>query len=165
MPLSLPTLSDGLKSLEPTADVAVAANRLASAWTTYFMGASVAGVPVAGSLDAAKGAMVGALLGMAVPGASAVAIGAGVAAFWGVVIPLGASFWIVPPGVVTLAVPPPGIAAIPAGLTALFLANTLGALSKDDAAAAMAGILHASGGIGGIATVVTAGVPAPVPIL
>lgn len=167
MPLVQAALADGLKGLTPTADVSVAAEQLASAWTKYFGDASISGTPVGGSLDSAKAAMKSALLGMSAPGAAAAAIQSGVTAFWGVVAPAAATMWTLPPpATVVSAVPPPTLSAIAAALTGVFAGNTTGGVDLDTAASNVATVLHTNGGLGGISQVfVPPGPAAPVPIL
>ncbi len=167
MALVQATLASGLVNLAPTDVEATAAQNFADAWETYFMGASVAGVPV-GALSGAKSAMVGALTGMSAPAAAAASFQAGVIAFWGVIAASAASLWVMPPNTVPSATPPPTLSAISAALTAVFASNSADPTKTiAQAAASIAAVLHTNGGLGGIAVVqppLPAG-PVPTPIL
>jgi len=155
MPMSSATLSTQLQTLAPTGDEVTAVTRLAQAWQTYFSDAAAGAVPFVSTVPAAKAAMAAALVGMSVTGA--VAIQAGVAAFWGA---LAASPTLYFP-TATVVTPPPNLATIAAVLVPVFLANTVGSLSLQDACDAIAAVLHVAN-IGGSATL-----PGPVvtPIL
>lgn len=166
MALVQSTLADELANLTPVETEAQAILSFVAAWDTYFAGASVNGVPAAGgSYAAGLTAMQGALTGMSLTGA--VSIGAGVTAFWGAIAPLGATMFIVPPGVIVPPlVPPPTLGAISGLLTTVFAANTASSADAATAWANVAAVLHANGGIGGIASYLVAPAPpVPTPIL
>lgn len=163
MPLIQATLASGLQNLAPVDVEASAAQNFADAWETYFMGASVAGVPV-GSLAAAKSAMVGALTGMSAPGGGAAIIQAAITSFWGVVTASASTLWVIPPNVVPSATPPPGLGGIAAALSAVFASNSADPTKTiAQAAASIATVLHTNGGLGGIAIVQPPPVSSPIP--
>ena len=169
MPLSQATLASELASLVPTANEAVAVANLTTAWTNYFSGASVSGVPIAsGPLNAAKSSFQGALAGMSGAGAAAVSIQNAVTAFWAALVSTFAANWTIPPNTVIALVPPPTLGGIAAALTAMWSANSQNPnMTLQQAANSMASVLHTNGGLGGIATVQPPppAPPAPVPVL
>ncbi len=149
--------------MTPTSSEATAIQNFSNAWETYFLGASVSGVPtVPAALAAAKSAMIGAMTGLSVAGAAA--IQSGVTAYWGGVASAFAAIWIIPPSVVVAAIPPPGLGGIAASLAPVFASNSADPTKTiAQATAAIAAVLHASGGLGGIATVQPPPVAPPVP--
>ncbi len=161
------TLASGLANMAPTSVEATAIQNFADAWDTYFQGASVAGVPcTGGSTSAAKSAMIGAMTGLSVTGA--VAMQAGITAYWGVIAPAAVSVWTVPPNTTVSATPPPTLGAISAALTPVFASNAADPTKTiAQATAAIAAVLHANGGIGGICILQPPGPvpPVPTPIL
>ena len=164
MALVQATLANQLENLTPTGVEATAINALATAWDTYFQGASVTGVPItAGVTATAKTAMMGALAGMSVPNAGAAKIQAGITAYWATLVPLFATLWVIPPNVVTALTPPPTLAGIAAALTSVFASNTSSQATLAQAAANVAAALHTSGGLGAIAVVQPPLPAAPVP--
>jgi len=160
--LSESTLKTELEKLLPTGVEATAVSRLASAWTTYFYEAGVAGTPCAGgTLAGAQAGMEGALVGMSATGQGAAKMQAGITAFWAQVALQGATVW---PGSLAPYTPPPGLSLLSAALQAIFAANLAGGKDLSDAAEALASALHTGGGLGGVATM--PGVPPlPTPIL
>lgn len=160
------TLASGLANMAPTNAEATAIANFADAWTTYFQGASVAGVPAAGgTLAGAKSAMIGAMTGLSVTGAAAMQ--AGITAFWGVIASSFAAIWLIPPSVVVAAIPPTTLSGIAAALAPVFAANAADPTKTiAQATSAIATVLHTNGGLGGIATVqpppVAPTVPTPI---
>lgn len=152
--------------MAPTMIEAEAAQNFADAWEAYFLGASVSGVPVSGSLASAKSAMIGALVGMSLPGGGAAALSAGIGAWWGVIATAAPTLWLIPPNTVPSAIPPATIGGIPAALAPVFAANTAAGLPAPAAMANVAAVLHGLGGLGGMASVLPPAGPAvPTPIL
>jgi len=153
--------------MAPTSVKATAIQNFADAWDTYFQGASVAGVPAnAGALGAAKSAMIGAMTGLSLTGA--VAMQAGITAYWGGVATAFAAIWVMPPNVVSAATPPPTLGTLASLLTPVFASNSADPTKTiAQATAAIAAVLHASGGLGGIAVVQPPlpAPPVPTPIL
>lgn len=149
--------------MAPTSSEATAIQNFADAWHTYFQGASVSGVPaVPAALASAKSAMIGAMTGLSVTGAAA--IQAGVIAYWGGVATAFAAIWIIPPNTVVAAIPPPGLSGLAASLAPVFASNSADPTKTiAQATAAIAAVLHTSGGLGGIATVQPPPVAPPVP--
>lgn len=150
MPLSQPTLAAELRNLKPAKLEPTAISNLSTAFTNYFAGATVGGVPaVVLTLAPAKAAMQAALVGMSVPGAAPGKIQAGITAFWGVIAATAAAVWpgTAPPTV--SATPPPGLAGIAAAIVAAGAANVA---VKDIGAAAqaLAAAIHPTQ-LGGIA--------------
>ena len=160
MPLVPTALASAMEAMTPTDQEAIAIQNFAGAWETYFKDAATMGVPTTpGSLAGAKSAMIGAMSGLSTAGATAIL--AGITAFWGVVAGASASIW---PGTLS-AVPPPGLAGIPAALVPVFAANTAGNLAIDPAMQAIAGAIHPTQ-LGGIANwPPIPGGPGPQPIL
>lgn len=156
MTLVQATLASGLEDLEPTDSEATAIQRFVDAWEGYFEGASVQGVPVqAGTLAAALASLQAGLAGWSQDSAAAAAIQTGLTSFWTTLAPSAALIWLPVPNTVTPpAVPPPGLSGISASLTALFTTLTAsGTTTKEQAAAQIAAILHASAGVGGTVTI------------
>lgn len=125
MPLSQSTLASELAALEPQRLESLAASKFATAFTNYFAGSIVAGIPAnVATLQPARLALQASLAGMSVPGSAPLVIQQAIVAFWGVVIPTAILVWpgVVPP--VLGATPPPGLAGIAAAITAAGLANT-----------------------------------------
>lgn len=169
MPLVASSLASGIEALEPTESEADAIQRFVEAWDSYFSGASVSGVPVnAGTYATGLSAMASALVGWSAQNAAASAIQAAVNDFWSTIAPLGAAMWTLPPPAVVTPplVPPTGISGIGAALEALFLTLAADEATLGEAASQMADVIHAAGGIGGIApvTIPPAG-PVSTPIL
>lgn len=169
MALIQSSLASGLTGLVPTPVEATAAAALANAWSTYFAGASVTGIPIApGILASATSAFQSALTGMSAPGAAAASIQAAVTAFWGSIVGSAAAAWIMPPNTVTLVAPPPTTGGIAAALAPVFAASSADPTKTiAQAASDIAAVLHTNGGLGGIATVQPPlpAPPVPTPIL
>ena len=150
----------------PTPLEATAITNFTNAWGAYFAGASVSGVPV-GSLAAAKSAMQSALAGMSVANAGPAKIQAGITAFWGVIVANGPALWVLAPSVITIVAPPSTLSGIASALTSIFATNAADPTKTiAQATNAIATVLHANGGLGGIATVqpppVAPAVPTPI---
>jgi hypothetical protein len=163
------TLALGIAAMGPAATEQAAIDAFVSAWNAYFAGASLADVSaVEDSYSAGLSAMRSALIGMSAPGGGAAKIQSGVTAFWGGIASAGTTMWPVPPPAVVAptVAPPPALGTIALGLTPVFAANVAASLSLADAADAIAAVLHATGGLGGLVnvTIPPAG-PVPVPIL
>lgn len=168
MALSSSTLADGLEALTPTDSESAAISAIVSAWDAYFGGSTVNGVTATpGSYAAGLSAMQAALVGLSATGAGAAALAAGVTAFWAGIAGLATTIWITAPVIlVPPIVPPPGLAALSAALSAAFASNTSGSSSLADCAAAVATILHTNGGLGALVPgSVPPAPPAPLPIL
>jgi hypothetical protein len=164
MPLTPAALSAELQNM-PLVDIdADAVNNMADAFTNYFYDASVAGITcTAGSLDAAKAAMVSAMLSGWAANAAA-ALQAGCLAFWGVVSPAAATIWITVPPVIS-STPAPGVAGLAAALAPVFAANVAAELDTVPACDAIAAAWHPTN-LGGIAIQqLPPAPPTPVPIL
>jgi hypothetical protein len=163
MALVQSVLANGLANMNPTSSEASAIQNFADAWDTYFQGASVAGVPAnAGQLAAAKSAMMGAMTGLSVTGA--VAMQTGITAYWGAVAAAAVTIWVMPPNTVPAAIPPPTLGGLSALLLPVFASNSADPTkTKAQATAAIAAVLHASGGLGGIATLQPPPPAGPVP--
>lgn len=155
--------------MAPTSSEPTAVQNFADAWESYFGGASVAGIPATGgSLSGAKSAMIGAMAGLSAPGGGAAAIQSGITAFWGVVAGAAATIWTVPPNTTVSATPPPTLGSIAAGLAPVFASNSADPTKTiAQATAAIAAVLHTSGGLGGICILQPPGPvpPVPTPIL
>lgn len=168
MTLSASTLASGLEALTPTTSEATAISRFVDAWDDYFAGATVSGVSVTpGSYSAGLSAMSAAMVGMTATNAGATSIQAGVTAFWTAILALPTSLWITAPIVlVPPIVPPPGLATVAAGLTAVFGSNLAGELNLADACSAVATSLHGTAGLGALVPgSVPPAPPVPLPIL
>lgn len=168
MPLIQSTLASGLEAMTPTDSEAIAIQRFADAFASYFAGASVLGIPtIPGTLDASKAAMIAAMTGLSSSSAGAGAIASGITAFWTTLLPLATSVWagtvgpIVPP-----AIPPPGLGGIAAALQAAFDANTAAGATLAASAAVVAAAIHTTqlGGMVNLGPPPPGGVP-NVPIL
>jgi hypothetical protein len=162
MPLSQSTLADELAALEPQRLEVLAAKKFAAAFTNYFAGSTVAGIPAnVITLQPARLVLQSSLTGMSVPGSAPLIIQQSIIAFWGTIIPTAITVWpgVVPP--VISATPPPGLAAISAAIVAAGLANIT---SKSLAASArvLAAAIHPTQ-LGGIVAVGPP--PGVVPIL
>lgn len=143
MPLSADTLKTELQALIPTDSVAVAIERLATAFTNYFLEAQVGATSVAsGTLAVPKAAMVTALAGINAPGAGAAVMQAGIIAFWGSVATTAAVIWAGNTPPVVGATVPPGLSGIAAALTPVFAANVAQKRSLVDSCEAIAAALH-----------------------
>ena len=162
MAMSDSTLAAELKAVPLFDNEPDAAAAWANAFDVYFQDAeATAGGPVVpAGLSACKSAMEGALSGMSAPGAGAAALQAGILAYWGGIVP--ATAWATCTGVT----PPPGMSALAATLTPVFLANTAPGVTKDQAMDAIAAAIHGVNIVGGIAVfpVPPAGI-GPQPIL
>lgn len=162
MPLNASTLATELANIEPTDDEAVVRAGWRLAFGTYFAESSVKGVtpiitpydpgppevplvtPYDAALDQFALALTGISLGV-LPTDGAMKIATAHAAFWTAIAPLVASVWIVAPPLASLVTPPAGVLAIPAYVTALsavFVSNRDGALSKVDCYNAIAAVIH-----------------------
>lgn len=142
------TLKTELVAMELYAVEVDAVSALAAAWSTFFSDAETNGIPILpAALGTAETAMIVALTGMSATGAGAAKIQDGITAWWGVIVAAPASFW---PGCI-LVTPPPTLSGIAAALEAVFVANTSGSLSEEDAYNAIAGVLYPNN-LGGIAT-------------
>lgn len=164
MTLSQSTLKSQIEAAlnSLTGDSAPSAERTqAEAFGEYFKEATFAGAPVSGSaVDGAVSAMAAAMTftGVTEPSVGAAVLAAGYAAFWATLVATPANFW----ASATVITPPPGLAGLADALEAMFPANNQEGVTVSDAAQAMAIILHASAGLGGIAQPPS---PTGVPIL
>lgn len=149
--------------MAPTNSEATAIQNFADAWDNYFKGASVSGVSaVPAALASAKSAMIGAMTGLSTTGAAAMQ--AGIIAYWGAVSTGFAAIWLIPPNTVVAAAPPTGLSGLAAALTTVFATNAADPTKTiGQATAAIAAVLHTTGGLGGIATVQPPPVSAPIP--
>lgn len=145
------TLATELKALALYNDEPSAIQAWADAFANYFQGdgategaQSNALYITPAAIPAAKAAMVGAMTGLSTAGAAA--IQAGIVAFWGALVP--ATAW----PTTTAITPPPGLSGLAVALQAVFDANTVGGLSKDDSMTAIAGAIHPINAVGGTAT-------------
>jgi hypothetical protein len=147
MAMSQATLATELDNeIQNTATLIAAINAWAVAWKTYFTDAESNGVPILTPiLDTAEAAMAGAMGALGTNAAAAIT--SGITSWWATLV---ASPPVVFTGCVAIA-PAPGIAGIAAALVPVFLANTIGGLSKADALSAIAGVLHPAN-LGGTAT-------------
>ena len=145
--MSQSVLADQLLALEPADEAAARAN-LAGAYATYAADAEANAVPITStSVSTAQATMATALIGMSAPGIGLTAIPAAIRAFWSsIALGLAASF----PG--ATAITPPPHAGLEAAFATLMAANTAAALSKEDATAAMAALLHPQAVLGGTVT-------------
>jgi hypothetical protein len=168
VPLDPATLASGIETMTPTSDEQSAIAAFANAWSGYFAGSTVSGVPaVPGSFDPALAAMRGAMVGMSKDNAGALAIQAGITAFWGAIAALPATIWPLAPAIVLAAtVPPTTLSLISTALVGAFATNAASGLSLHDAANAIALLLHNDGGVGATVTGATsAGSPVTLPII
>lgn len=170
MPLLAATLANGLANMTPVPVEPAAIVNFASAWDSYFSGASVNGVPInRAAYQGALSAMKGALVGMSGPNACASKFQSAVAAFWSALGPLGPSLWVLAPAVITPPLSaPPGIGGIGAALQSVFKSNAANPkATAASCAQAIASVLHSAGGLGGIAIVQPppTAPPIPTPIL
>jgi hypothetical protein len=156
MPLASSTLSTQLQAALATLNgpsAPDAPTTIAAAWAAYFKTASLSGTPpVPAAVDAGASALKAALTftnGSAAAGASIWQTA--IAAFWTHLQGAASTYW---PGA-TPGTPPAGITAIGAGLVSQFGVNINPSTTTAQAAANIAGVLHASGGIGGTVTVAT----------
>ena len=160
MTLTASTLSSRLEGIENTEDEAEVRTGWRMALGLYFSESAVKGVspsvtydpgppeilstPYDTALDAFASALTGISTGTtAVEGATKIA--AANATFWTSLAPLVATVWIVVPVLASLVTAPPGVLAQPAYITALsgiFASNMAGDLSKADAYAAIAALIH-----------------------
>lgn len=167
MPLLTNTLAGGLENMTPTGDEPSAIAAFSNAWSTYFAGASVSGVPaVPGSFNPGITAMRSAMVGFSAQDAGAAGIQAGITAFWGAIATLASTIWVVPAVALAAVTPPPGLSVIAGDLLTLFAQNLAAKLSLHDAATAIALKLHTDGGTGAFATGVSAsGAPVSLPVV
>jgi len=164
MALLAATLGTQLANMTPQDTEAAAISNLATAFDTYFQGATVAGIPVTpGSTAGAKAAMSGALVGISAPGAGAAKIQAGIIAYWGAVVPAAVTIWVTVPPIIS-ATPPPGLAGIAAAITPVFASNQAGDLPLATAANNVANAIHPTqlGGIAVIGPPPPGGTPTPI---
>jgi hypothetical protein len=156
------TLATELQNMVPVDTETEGINNFASAFETYFLGATVVTIPVnAGSLTNSKNALKGAMTGAASDAATA--IQNGIIAFWAQVAIDFLLIWTVTPPI-TLITPPPNLGTLAAALNAQFALNITGELSLVDATAAIAGVIHPTQ-LGGLATLgppPPPGVPTPI---
>lgn len=165
MALVQATLASGLANMAPVNTEPEAITNFCNAWESYFTGASVAGVPI-GNFSAAKTAMQGAMTGLSVTGAAAMQ--SGITAFWGVIASAASTLWVMPPNTVPSATPPTTLGGIAAALAPVFAANAADPNKTiSQATSDIAAVLHANGGVGGIAVVQPPlpAPPVPTPIL
>lgn len=170
MALIASKLASGLGGLVPVEFEAQAISNFASAWDSYFAGASVNGVPIQrAAYQSALSALRGALVGMNAPNAGPAKIQSAVTAFWTALAPLGPTLWLLPPSVITPPLtPPPGLGGIAGALQNAFTANAQNEnATLASCAQAVAAALHSAGGLGGIAIVQPppTAPPVPTPIL
>lgn len=150
MALSSATLASELDAqVGNVATEAAARTAWAQAWNNYFGHASCGGTISGLALPAAKSAMASALTGMSSSGASA--IQAGIAAWWAALVPATAFAGA------TVITPPATVSGIAAALASVFTTNNAPGVTKTQALANLAAVLHANGGLGGTATI--AGTP------
>jgi len=162
MPLSQSTLADELAALDPQRLEVLAAKKFAQAFTNYFAGSTVAGIPAnVLTLQPARLVLQAGLTGMSAPNAAPLIIQQGIIAFWTTIIPTAITVWpgVVPP--VLAATPPPGLSTIAAAIIAASLGNIT---SKSLAASArvIAAAIHPTQ-LGG--TVAVGPPPGSLPIL
>ncbi len=164
------TLASGLESLEATDNVAIAINRLATAFTDYMAESSVLGILAVPAVlsGAPKTAMTGAMSGLNTPNGAAGAIAAGVSAFWAAMLGLEVAIWImVPPTIIvpsTLIVPP-GLGTLTTVIQAAFDANVASELALPAAAASIAAAIHGANIGATVQTQVPPSPPVVTPIL
>jgi hypothetical protein len=152
MGLSANTLATELEKMTPTADEAVAAERLAEALRIYFAGGTIRGSTPVDDLSSAKSLAKNALTGMSDPGQGPAKIVAAVTAFWTDFGINGNTYWPVPPDTIAAIVPSPALVGLLPIITATFLANVAAEKSLPDCAAAVAADIHNSS-IGNVVTI------------
>ncbi len=148
MAMSESTLATELENLAPTSTESEAAQTLTDAYGVYAAGAIAGGVPITSAgVDLGKAAMLPALAGMSADGAGITIIPSAVVAFWnGVAGGLSTSF------VGATAITPPPHATLPSAFASLMPTNTSGDVTKAEAAASIAEIMHADAIVGGTVT-------------
>jgi len=117
----------------------------ADAWLEYFTDAQIAvpSLPIlTAALDATRDVMRDAMTGLSTTGAAA--IQAGLVAWWGAMAAAPSAYFTG----ATVITPPTGIASIATGLATVFAANTTAALSLEDSADAIAGVMHTANALG-----------------
>lgn len=157
------TLADSLASNPNTNNENSAIAAFTSSWITYFSTATAGVVPIISPLlqTTPQSAMIAAMTGLSQSGNGAIAISNGIYAFWGAMAPLAASLF---PTAISL-VPPPAITTIASALVPVFLSNTQGNLDASICYLNIANALNTINTAGGIALLIIAGIPTPVPIL
>jgi len=170
MALVSATLASSLATLEPTDSVSVAIDRIATAFTNYFGGASVLGALAAPAvLDGApKSAMAGAMGGLNSIGGAAGAISAGISAFWSALLGLEATIWImIPPTIMipSTTILPPGLGGLTAAIQGAFDANVAAGSDLASAANTLAAAIHGTQLGGTVQTQVPPSAPVASPIL
>ena len=146
------TLANALDDLGNVDNEAAVLNSWAASYTAYMMESLVNGIsPLNSSLFAScETAMKSAMVGISASGAGGAKIVAGVKAYWGAVALAFATIWILVPPLITFSVLPTGVLtpgaelAFQGNLEAVFLSNTSGSLSRVDAYAAIASIIHSN---------------------
>jgi len=140
------TLKSELLSLELFNTEASAISAWANAFRIYFEDAESNLIPISvPALGTPEAAMKGAMTGLSTAGASA--IQAGIVAFWGSLTAAPATYF----AAATVITPPPGLSGIATALQAIFDTNISSRASKEEAMAAIAGVIHPAN-LGGTAT-------------
>ncbi len=156
---------EGIFQSPPVDTEAEAISFMASAFTTFFLDATVAGVPALPSpLAPAEAAMAASLVGMSAPGAAAGLIQAGITSYWATALLSAPAIWIaVPPIVPASGVPPAGLGGVAAAMGPVFASNISGAVDNATASAALASAIFPLVTVG--ATVTVSPPPAVIPVL
>jgi hypothetical protein len=159
VPLSQSTLAQMFKG-PVFADEPSAIAQLSAGWNTYLSGATCAGVPANPVLLVpAVAAFSAQLVGMSAPGLGLPKLTAAMVASWGVVAASAIAIFA-PAPIVSPGTPPPLLGTMAVALAPVFLANVAQKKSRDEAADAVAAVLHALN-LGAVAP----GPLAPLPIL
>ena len=145
MALSSSSLATYLDAIENTTDEATAVQNLAGALRSYFEDGTVNGIPLAGAMSSGESLAIEAGTGLSASGAGPAVLTAMVTAFWTDIASKGAVYWnLAPNSITSIVAPAAGLAALPAALTAAFLASSVPEITKADALNAMATAIHAS---------------------
>jgi hypothetical protein len=146
MALVQSTLANQLANMTPVNNEPAAIQNFANAYNAYASQAAAAGIQLSPAIaSTAKSTMAGAMTGLSTAGAAAIM--SGVTAYWAAVVSGSAASFTA----AILITPPVGLATLAPALIAVFASNTSGKLSLQQAANALATVLHTAS-LGGTAT-------------
>jgi hypothetical protein len=150
MALTVDVLASGLGKLNGT-DEKTAIETFSTAWLDYFSKGTINGISAnSATLEAAKTALKGGLIGMTKASGGSLAIQKGITAFWGVIVASAVTVWITAPNIITLVTPPTTLSGIKVAIDTAAAANISGKVKKDLSFKSIAAAIHTTGGLGSV---------------